>query len=234
MEANFVEGVAVTVSGVILFIGSVYLLLSAVFGLRMAYLVIAVSFFGWMIILSALWAFGAPGTPPNLGPRGTEPHWAVFAAGTTGALRSTYPQTLQWPGGPWRPPDQSTRASVDTVRGAMQEYLHERAHEQLAEQGEEVGEGQLSEAQFAVEDVRFTRAEDGTQIAGGQGFYQLGGPQVTMFAYYDKGNVPIYSWTFLAASILGFAIHLPFLDRAERKRKAILTGGTAPPWYGPA
>ena len=24
------------------------------------------------------------------------------------------------------------------------------------------------------------------------------------------------------------------LDRAERKRKALLTGGTAPPWYGPA
>jgi len=33
---------------------------------------------------------------------------------------------------------------------------------------------------------------------------------------------------------LGLAIHVPFLDRAERTRKQILTGGTAPPWYGPA
>jgi hypothetical protein len=39
---------------------------------------------------------------------------------------------------------------------------------------------------------------------------------------------------FLIFSTIGFAIHLPFLDRAERKRKNILTGGTAPVWRGPA
>jgi hypothetical protein len=38
----------------------------------------------------------------------------------------------------------------------------------------------------------------------------------------------------LIGSTLLFGAHLPFLDRAERKRKEILTGGTAPPWYGPA
>jgi hypothetical protein len=39
---------------------------------------------------------------------------------------------------------------------------------------------------------------------------------------------------FLGGSILLFAIHVPLLDRAERKRREFLTGGTAPPWYGPA
>jgi uncharacterized protein (DUF4213/DUF364 family) len=39
---------------------------------------------------------------------------------------------------------------------------------------------------------------------------------------------------FLIGSTLLFGAHLPFLDRAERTRKEILTGGTAPPWYGPA
>jgi hypothetical protein len=39
---------------------------------------------------------------------------------------------------------------------------------------------------------------------------------------------------FLIGSTILFAIHLPLLDRAERRRKEILTGGTAPPWYGPA
>ena len=39
---------------------------------------------------------------------------------------------------------------------------------------------------------------------------------------------------FLIGSTLLFGAHLPFLDQAERKRKEILTGGTAPPWYGPA
>jgi hypothetical protein len=39
---------------------------------------------------------------------------------------------------------------------------------------------------------------------------------------------------FLAGSIVLFLLTLPLLDRAEKKRKEILTGGEAPPWYGPA
>jgi hypothetical protein len=39
---------------------------------------------------------------------------------------------------------------------------------------------------------------------------------------------------FLGGSIALFAVHLPLLDRAEKKRKEFLTGGNAPPWYGPA
>ena len=42
---------------------------------------------------------------------------------------------------------------------------------------------------------------------------------------------PTCSWS---ASIILFLIHLPLLDRAEKKRKAFLTGGGAPAWYGPA
>src|SRR5437870_3404522 len=113
----FGKGVAVIVCALILFVGSIYVLLAAVFGLRMGYLVLAVSFFAWMIIMSALWTFGA------------------------------------------------------------------------------------------------------------------GGAEVTMFAYFDKGDVPKYSIAFFVGSLLGFLVHLPFLDRAERKRKGILTGGTAPAWY---
>ena len=254
----FAEGVAVTVSSVILFIGSVYLLLAAIFGLRMGYLVLAVSFFGWMIILSALWVFGAPGTPPHLGPRGTEPHWEVFAAGTGTVQSGQYPQTAKWPGRPWHAPDRVSQPSVDSVRAVIQEYMAVRAAEQLAQQGAAAegeapeavaaegqapegvaAEGQaaeeapVNETQFSVEDIRFAKTGD-THLAAGNAFFTLGGPEVTVFAYHNKGNIPIYSYSFLAASLLGFALHLPFLDRAEKKRKAVLTGGTPPPWYGPA
>ena len=51
---------------------------------------------------------------------------------------------------------------------------------------------------------------------------------------HDSGSVNRYSWMFLIGAVFGLAIHVPFLDRAERTRKEILTGGTAPPWYGPA
>ena len=52
------KGVGVVLAGFILFVGSVYMLLTAVFGRYMAYLVVAVAFFGWMTIQSGIWLFG--------------------------------------------------------------------------------------------------------------------------------------------------------------------------------
>lgn len=234
-EPDFVKGIVVTIAAFVLFVGSVYVMLTAVFGLRMGYLVLAVSFFGWMIIFSMLWTFGQPkifgvtGLLPNLGPRGTEAHWQVIAAGT-GPQETRYPETARYPDEPWRPSGPSTQTSVDTLATAVQNYLAEQAHEAL---GTEEGEEPDSSV-FVVQDVHFTRSSDGTNLAGAHAFFTAGGPEVTVFAFHDSGNVPIYSFAFLGASILGFLIHLPLLDRAERRRKAILTGGTAPPWFGPA
>jgi hypothetical protein len=253
LSPNFGKGLAVTIAGVILFVGSVYVVMSAFMGRVMAYLVIAVSLFAWMIILSTIWTFGANdgvftlkstgiGTPRYQGPRGTEPHWEVIAAGIQD-VKSKYPQTVEFPDGPWRAPTAVSQASVATVKTAFQKYLTEQAKEQLEKQGTKVclpTEAPepncfvLDPATFIVTDVKFATTEDGTHLAAGHTFYTLGGPEVTLFAFHAKGNVPIYSVSFLVASILGLGIHLPFLDRAEKKRKAILTGGTAPPWYGPA
>lgn len=55
--------------GVILFLGSVYMLVRANLGTRRGYLVTATSLFGFMIIYAAFWTFGAPGTPPATGPQ---------------------------------------------------------------------------------------------------------------------------------------------------------------------
>ena len=226
----FWKGIAVTIAAIIIFVGSVYILLAAFMGRVMGYLVIAVALFGWMIVLSAIWAFGVPGTPKNLGPRGTEPHWEVFAAGT-GSISTQYAETTRFPGRPWKPEDPSTQSSADTVRTAIQTYMAHRANEDLHREGSRV---ELEPQDFTVKEIGFSQAEDGTYLAAGRAFFSLGGPEVTVFTFHDTGNVPVYSWSFLGASILGFLVHLPFLDRAEKKRRAILTGGTAPAWYGPA
>jgi hypothetical protein len=248
LTATFWKGIVVVACSFILFVGSIYLILSAVFGLRMGYLVLAVSFFGWMIVFSAIWAFGQPpilgvtGTLRDLGPRGTEAHWQVFAAGTA-PLDTKYPGTENYPAPPWQPPTAGNRSSVDTAKTAIQDYLVEQASERLERQGVRVCPPEsiaspdcyrLDPATFVVTDFAFTPAPDGTSLAAAQAFFQAGGAALIVYAYHDSGNVPIYSFAFLAASILGFVIHIPFLDRAERKRKALLTGGTAPPWYGPA
>jgi hypothetical protein len=235
LAPTFGKGIAVVIAAFILFIGSVYVLLTAIFGLRMGYLVLAISFFGWMIILSAMWTFGQPkvlgvtGLLPNLGPRGTEAHWQVFAAGT-GSVESKYAETATFPGQGWLLPNAGSKSSVDTAKTSIQKYLAEQAKEQAAKDGQSV---EVDPATFIVQDVEFATSAD-THLVGAHAFFTAGGPEITIFAYHDSGNVPVYSFAFLGASLLGFLIHLPFLDKAEKKRKAILTGGTAPPWFGPA
>ncbi|MGH2685123.1 MAG: hypothetical protein ACRDJP_06635, partial [Actinomycetota bacterium] len=74
-----IEGTLVVVAGFVLFGGSTYLLASAVMGRTLGYLVTATAFFAFMIVLSALWTFGAPGTPRYLGPKGDLPAWIPVA-----------------------------------------------------------------------------------------------------------------------------------------------------------
>jgi hypothetical protein len=232
---NFV-GYLTVLMGFILFVGSVYLLLAAVFGPRMGYLVMAVALFGWMIILSSLWAFGfwsqGLDTPTNLGPRGTEPHWAAFGSGVEVASQS-FTVVNSYPGPPWvapAGPDDERTASVGTVNTAVQDFLAEQANEELQKAG---SDATVLPEDFTVTDVEFTSV-DGTSLAGAHSFFSGGGPEVTVFLYHDSGNVPLYSYAFLGVSVIMFAIHVPFLDRAERKRKAVLTGGKPPTFLGPA
>jgi hypothetical protein len=233
--ANLVKGGLSVVVGFILFIGSVLLMLSAVFGRKMGYLVLSVSLFGWMILFSAVWVFGfysqGPETPVDLGPRGREPGWVVEAAGQN-VTSFPYPQFSSYPtGDAWEVPKPGQSASVQSVTGAIQSYLAQQANQEAGLGQFDPGAFQTTE--FTVQDVEFATADDAS-LAGAQAFYIKGGPLITVYLRHDSGSVPIYSWMFLIGSIAGFAVHLPFLDRAERERKAILTGGSAPPWYGPA
>lgn len=233
---TLLKGGLATVMGFVLFIGSVLLMLSFVFGRWMGYLVLAVSFFGWMIILSAVWTFGfysqGADTPVNLGPRGMEPTWVVEGAGTD--PEPVFDVFARYPTGEgWRVPgsNDNDTSSVQAVTSAAQGFLAERANEDLG-----VGEfeqGALQTTDFVVENVRFATDGD-VSLAGAKAYFSGGGPLLQVFLRHDSGSVNRYSWMFLIGSIIGLAAHVPLLDRAERKRKQILTGGTAPPWYGPA
>jgi hypothetical protein len=233
--ANLVKGGLGVAMGFVLFIGSVLLMLSAVFGRKMGYLVLSVSFFGWMILFSAVWTFGffsqGPKTPVDLGPRGREPGWLVESAGEN-VTDLPYQQFKSYPtGDEWKAPTGGQSASVQSVTGAIQSYLAQQANQKAGLGQFETGAFQTTD--FTVQNVRFAAA-GGVSLAAAQAFYNGGGPLITVYSRHDSGSVPIYSWMFLIGSIVGFAVHLPFLDRAERERKDILTGGSAPPWYGPA
>jgi hypothetical protein len=227
------KGVAVVLMGVIVFIGSVYLVLTAVLGRWLGYLVLMVSFSGWMIMLSALWAFGfysqGPDTPVNLGPRGAEPTWIPLLAATD-RTSPRYAAFRQYPEGPWKEP-KGQEAEVQSVSGIVSEFLADEANAEL--EIPHTDPTAVTGVDFAVDDVRFAE-DEGVQLAVAQAHFLDGGPLWTVSLYHDEGSVPRYSYMFLAGSVILFAIHLPLLDIAERKRKDFLTGGTAPPWYGPA
>jgi hypothetical protein len=224
-----VEGALVVVAAAVLFFGSLFLLLSAIFGPRMAYLVSATSLFGFMLILSVIWALGVPGsTPPFRGPKGELPRWVVVAQGPS--LSSEQVPVQEYPRGPWKKPGTAETPEVEPATLAFQEFLAAQANRQLGQAGIQ---GRVEPEAFAVEDLRFT-SFDGTPYAVGRVFAETGGPQVLVVGYKDPGFIALPSYLFLAASVIGLAVHLPFLDRAERRRKEILTGGEQKPWLGPA
>jgi hypothetical protein len=227
------KGALTVVMAAVIFIGCIWVLLAAVFGRRMAYLVLMTIFSSWLIILSASWLFGfwAQGveTPTNLGPRGSDPAWVVVDSGIT-LSSEEFPDADAYPGGPWAALDVDT--SIQGVSGAVQTFLAEEANVELG-----VAEGDptaLETSAFNVENIRFATADGDTSLAMAQGNFTGGGPQITVLLRHDSGSVPRYSYMFLGGSILLFLIHLPLLDRAEKSRKEILTGGQAAPWYGPA
>ena len=117
------------------------------------------------------------------------------------------------------------------MTGIVTDFLAEEANEEL--EIPEVDPTALTGVDFAVDQLAFANA-GGTSSPSRRAHFLDGGPLWTVSLYYDKGSVPKYSYMFLAGSIILFGIHLPLLDIAERKRKDFLTGGAAPPWYGPA
>jgi hypothetical protein len=231
------KGIGVVVAGFILFVGSVYMLLTAVFGRWMAYLVVAVAFFGWMTIQSGIWLFGfwsqGPETKTNLGPRGPDPAWVVDSAGLDpGAVHA---ELASYPSGAFPEPDTADpqqSADLQAAQGVVTTYLANQANAQLGQ--DPLDFTALQPTQFTVDDLRFVTAEDGTKLAVAQAHFLGGGPNTLVTLHYSNGQVWHYSLIFLIGSAILLIVHIPLLDRAERSRKEFLVGGTAPPWYGPA
>jgi hypothetical protein len=233
------KGAGVTIAGVILFVLSVYVLLAAVLGRWMGYLALMVGLSGWMILQSALWLFGfwsqGPETPTNLGPRGAEPAWLVLEAGVEAGIER-FTTFDAYPGDPWREPTGETveeDADIQAVTGSATSFLSDEANHELGLEPETAEA--ITPTQFVVDSIDFATSDDGsTRLAVVRAYYIGGGPTTTLSMYFDTGSVERYSVMFLIGSIVVFGIHLPLLDRAERQRKAFLTGGSAPAWYGPA
>src|SRR3954453_16678198 len=231
------KGVGVVIAGFILLVGSVYMFRTAVVGRWMAYLVVAVAFFGWMTIQSGIWLFGfwsqGPETKTNLGPRGPDPAWVVDSAGLNPGAA---PEELaSYPSGAYpepNPNDPPQAADLQAAQGVVTTYLANQANAQLGQNP--LDYTALQPTQFTVDDLRFVTAQDGTKLAVAQAHFLGGGPNTIVTLHYSSGQVWHYSLLFLVGSLILLIVHIPLLDRAERSPKEFLVGGAAPPSCGPA
>ena len=225
--------------GILVFLGGPYLLLRSNLGTLRAYLVIATSLFGLMIVQSLFWAFGAPGTPAATGPTNLpgqpanqyQATWIPFAGDSTIAQQDRFSDLVA-------SPDQAFDTTVpadfvDEVETGVGDIVTFFSNEVA---GEQVG------TTWAVARGPFyAEAPDGTQVIFAtygpvydadaedipEGFevgdvvqQEAGGTnRYSAFAYYDPASLSFPALVYLALSVLGFAIHAPWLYADERRER---------------
>lgn len=155
MDSLFVEGVAATVSAIIVFCGSVWLLLALVLGPRLAYFVTASVTLGFMLLMGGVWSYGEP-----LGPVGElESYRAVGVADTIDDVQ--FGPAAEYPEGGWMEAGED-EALVKVKTGA------EGAASDELEAAIEAGEvTEFTAGNQAAVDVDATRVldQDGTLFA---------------------------------------------------------------------
>jgi hypothetical protein len=227
-----VKGIAVVLTAFVFLPGSVYMLLASNFGALKGYLIAATAFFGFLVMLSAVWLFGLPGTTPLTGPKGTQPTFKSFTINDPEA--STYDSVRDFQGGAgngWEPapegefeegsPEATLRADLDTARQTAVSDLIEETNQDVEDSSEELDVTNL-EAEV------FYTIQDGTEVAAivispatppsGSGLQRPDFAPKTTFAYRDPGSPYLPSILFLVASVVLFLVHMLLLGLAERRR----------------
>lgn len=211
-------------------IGTIYVLVAVNLGWREGYLVVMVSLMAWMIMMSALWIFGLPGTPAATGPRGREPAWIPFLpdseqAGDYRALVESFPS-----GQGWEVPEPGTiykggidpNGELENIRPQITTALARLAEEQeldATDPGDwDFTVGEAAEGAPPPATIRFS--DDANEILIGVTIPATDDHrEVTVFAYRDKGLVFLQALIFLVVSIVLFALHFWLLVRYEVKRR---------------
>lgn len=201
--------------GILVFLGGPYLLLRSNLGTRRAYLVLATSFFGLMIIFSLFWWWGAPGTPRFTGPTNLpgqpadeyRPTWVSFAEDSVVAQTEPYASLLADPGAFGPVPE----AAPDVEEGVSvtQTFFSSAAAGQRVQETWEVAEGpEYAVAENGQPVIRVTFADPENSDS-----------TFTAYAFFDAGSPAFPSIVFLLLSVAGFAVHALMLHADEQRER---------------
>ena len=213
MDLTFVEGIAAAGSGIIIFCGSVWLLLTMIMGARLAYFVSASLFLGFILIMGVVWSINP------LGPIGEAPKWDPVAISEQ-ASEIDFGPAADYPDEPWRVPNQED--AVETSEAAelgtdAVDYLDGEIQEKNVKSFQAA-----ADAAANSDSLRFF--EQGGELYGAVRLEPVPGkkgtPVITVMKR-DFGNPlgPARSITLGTFLLLG--VHLFGLSRAERKASAL-------------
>jgi hypothetical protein len=209
--------------------GLPYMLLASVYGAKQGYLVIGASTFAVLILLGAIWLFGAPGTVAGTGPRGREPAWAPFTPDSEQA--KDFSAVATFPNG-WDKPGKKYKGSIDStgevknIESVIQPALAERAASQgTAATKPEDWTFRTTEKPATPEEATLPFAQmyfvdSGHHLVAGAIIPATAKhPQTIVFAYHDTGQIFYWAAIILGAGVVGFASHIWALAMLEKRKK---------------
>ena len=226
------KGFVVVVIAFVFLPGSVFMLLASNFGALKGYLIAATAFFGFLVMLSAVWLFGIPGTTPLTGPKGTQPSFKFFTINDAAA--GTYDSVRDFQGGAgngWQAApagevqegsaEAALKADLDVARQTAVNDFKEETNKDVKDSSEELDVTNLDAKAFYT-------LQNGTEVAAivispktpasGSGLQRPDFAPKTIFAYRDPGNPYLPSILFLIGAVVLFVIHMLLLGLVERRR----------------
>ena len=146
MDTIFVEGIGATVSAVIIFCGSVWLLLTMVLGARLAYFVTASVTLAFVLMMGVVWSINP------LGPVGDLPGWDETGV-SEDVAELEGPNASSYPDAPWEEfdeEDEDEQALASELESAGTEALEGAIDEGDVEAFEEATQAVVSEGSARV------------------------------------------------------------------------------------
>jgi hypothetical protein len=219
MDEIFVTGMGATIAAIVVFCGSVWLLLTVVLGARLAYFVTASITLAFLLMMGAVWSF------VQLGPVGDLPSFSPEAVGEGGEV--DFGAAGAFPNEPWRVPDED-----DDTESTQKSEAESAATEAVAEAVAAGDVESISSPDDATSLSDSTRLleQDGVTYAGViVQEQQTGGGQqepeldpaaegnVLVILQYDPGNPLGLARSITIGTFIALVVHLFGLSRSERK-----------------
>lgn len=205
---TFVAGSAAFLSSIIVFVGSVFLLLALIMGARLAYMVTASVTLAFVVMMGLVWSFGEP-----LGPVGEQPVWNGVDVSTE-ASASSFEPASSYPDG-WDEPQEGDKAAAD-LESASVDFVTEQIDEgEIADYDDPALLGVVAESARLLD--RGGTLYGMIVLEGLEGTEGEGGPQLFVVMDYNPGNPNGPARMITAGTFLLLVGHLFFLSRMETR-----------------